>query len=724
MIPRPIRRVLLMSQLAAVLAGAAGAAPLARTSGAFQPAGEATARDVGAAADSIWDSRRPDAGGVGRLEFDLPATPDKLSLLVTGFPDNHTLRLSLQTPDHLRELRLGVRSAPGPAWCLYRWSLPAAWRGKPAVLVAEDDSPALWLGVGLPANSSPARLAQWSVAGASLAAVLLTILPFFSALVFLGARFPQDQPLAVTLALVSAGLFALAVFFAFFFSHALGLAIVAAGLLTVVIGAVQFVRQKPSLARVRPLLATLALAGVVIATLYLYGGAESPEGVPAGRHDLGLPTDNLIPDFFAQRIYDHAPLRPFLEDWLTSDRPPLQTGFLLFTRPLLGSPAARIATAIACQLSAYAGLWVLLGALAIPPRTARLVLLLCATSGFFLLNTLYAWPKLLPAGFLLAAAGLLYRLLRDARRATLLEIFALGACAALAMLGHGGSFFGLVALGIVYLVHGGWRDHRLLAAGAATALLLYAPWMAYQHWADPPGDRLLKYHLANHRDVDPRGALAVIAEAYARAPAGEILHNKWSNVRVLFGDFTRVLPGIGRSAIEFFTGDWSHAWWRFSNAMQGGEFFHLFQMPGFLLAGLPFLWLRRREPAALAANYCVAVVVANIVVWCALMFGPEGTVIHQGTYLTGALLLVAAGLGLVASGRPRLIRVVVALHLVLWLGLWVFSPCWDPWHEVLRPTWSGFWFSAWLFALALLVWAGCRLDVGVEAPPLAGSPHA
>ncbi|HVZ65789.1 MAG TPA: hypothetical protein VG936_14580 [Lacunisphaera sp.] len=722
MSPSRMRRVALLAVLAAT-AAACGAAPEARLTGAFALTDGTTARATGSAPGSVWDSNRPEGGGVGRLEVELPSVADSLALVVNGFPDNSALRLSLQTPDHLRELRLGVRSAPGPAWCLYRWSLPAAWRGRPAVLVAEDNSPNLWLGVGLPATSPPAHSAHWSAAASSLAAVILTVLPFFAAVVLLGPRFASDEPLRVTLALAATGLFALAVFLGFFFSHVLGLVIIAAGLLAVVVASVRFATQRPALAHFRPLLATIALAGVVISTLYLYGGDESPEGVPAGRHDLGLPTDNLIPDIFAQRVYQHQPLHPFLEDWLTSDRPPLQTGLLLLSRPVLDDPSARIAAAISCQFAVYAGLWVLLGALGIPRRAARLVLLACVTSGFFLLNTLYAWPKLLPAGFLLAAAGLLYRLRREARRASPGEIVALGGCAALAMLGHGGSFFGLVALGAVYLVHGGWRDRRLLVGAAFVAFLVYSPWLAYQRWVDPPGDRLLKYHLANHREVDPRGALTVIAEAYQRAPATEILHNKWTNVRVLFGDFTNVLPGVGRSALEFFTGDWARAWWRFSNAMEGGEFFHLFQSLGFLVVGLPFLWLCRRELLAAPANYCVAVAVTSIVVWCGLMFGPEGTVIHQGTYLTGSLLLVAATLGLVASGRPRLIRMILALHVALWLGIWVLSPTWDPWHEVLRPTWCSFWLVGWLISSATLLWIARQLAVGLEAPSAPDSPH-
>ncbi len=683
--------------------------------GSFRTAGDDVARQIGSAPGQVWDSNHPDQGGTGTLEVYLSATPAVLALNVTGFPDNSTLRLSLQTPDHQRELRLGVRSAPGPAWCLYRWELPATWVGQPAVIVAEDTSPDLGMGVGLPMTFAPARSAHWAAAGSSLLAVLLTVLPFFTALILLQSRCGGDQPLQVTLALVLSGVFALAVFFAFYFSYGLGLVLVIAGFLAVLWAGWQFGRSQPlRLARFTPLLAVLFLAALVVSTLYLYGGDQSPEGVPAGRHDLMLPPDNQIPELFADKIFHREPLRPFLADWLTSDRPPLQTGFLLISRPWVRAPAGRIAAALSCQLAVYAGLWVLLTALGVARRPGRLCLLVCATSGFFLLNTLYTWPKLLPAGYLLAAAGLLHRIATQRRRATGVEIIALGGCAALAMLGHGGSFFGLLALGAVHLARGGWRDHRLVIGSAVIALLLFAPWLAYQHWADPPGDRLLKYHLANHRDVDPRGALTVIAEAYRQAPAAEIFRDKWSNVRVLAGDFTHIFPSLGRTFVEFVTGDWSRAWWRFSNAMQGGQFFHLVQSPGVLLAGLPFLWLARRQPRAQAAVWCLRVALVSIVVWCALMFGPEGTVIHQGTYLTGALLHVAAVLGLLLSGRPRLIRAVIGLHLALWLGLWTFSPCWDPWHEVLRPTWSGFWFTSWLVAVLGLYWSGSRLAIGAE----------
>lgn len=686
--------------------------------GAFAPVPAEAARQTECQPGMLWSSEHIDNQGAGTLELPLPAAPETLALYLTGFPDGQKLRLSLQSLDRQQELKLAVRAAPGSAWVLYRWSLPAAWQGKPAVLVAEDDSPDLWMGVGLPAGSSALRAANWRALVVGLGATLLTVLPFFTAVVLLRPRFGRDRPLLVTLSLVASGVFALAVFFGFFLSHALGLGVLVAGGGAALLAGARLGRERlRPFGQFLPLLATLCLATAILATTFLYGGSQSSMGIPADRHELHLPVDNLIPQFFEEKIFRQEPLRPFLLDWLTSDRPPLQAGGMLVSRPLADRDTARVAAAIATQFAVYAGLWVLLDALGIPRRAARLCLLACVTSGFFLVNTMFAWPKLLPAGFLLAATGLLYRLNRERRRATPAEIAALGGCAALAMLGHGGSFFGLLGLGLVHFAwRGGWRDLRLLAGGAAVALVLYSPWIAYQRLADPPGDRLLKYHLADHPAVDPRGALSVIAEAYQQISAGRILANKWANARVLVGDPVF----IGTHSLEMlrdgFAGHWANAYWRFVSVIQSGAFFHLLQSLGVLAVGLPGLWLARKTHPqwAHAGAYCLQVVLATVIVWCVLMFGPGATLVHQGSYLTGALLHAAGVLGLLAAVPAPWRRTVFGLHFAVFAGVWVFSPEWNAWHWQLRPTWEPFWLGVLALAGAGLGWCGVHLAVGRE----------
>src|SRR5436305_2399246 len=79
------------------------------------------------------------------------------------------------------------------------------------------------------------------------------------------------------------------------------------------------------------------LAGLLYTSL-LFGFSDPVESrdLLAGQRFFheSRPGDNLIPLFLADRIYDRAPLRPFCcGGWLTSDRPPLQTGIFLLERP-------------------------------------------------------------------------------------------------------------------------------------------------------------------------------------------------------------------------------------------------------------------------------------------------------------------------------------------------------------------------------------------------------
>ncbi len=692
------------------------AADSVRLGGAFESVAEPVAMRIGSAPGKVWHSANPDGRAVGRLELPLPALPANLVLNTAGYPNHGTLRLTLQSPDGSRELKLGFRSPPGPDWTLHRWSLPPGWHGQPAVLVARDESTEQWIGVGLVVDSGPWRRANWSAIANVLGATALTVLPFFTALILLRPGFGSDGALRVALALVGSGLFAFAVFLGFYLSRALGNALLIAGGCAALFAVWRLWRARvgrwPDLT---PLAATFLLAVAFAGATCLYGGAQSAYEIPSGRHDLNLPSDNWLPEHFAGKIHNRQPLQPFIIDWLTSDRPPLQAGYLLQSRPLLSGQSARLAAAIACQLAVYAGLWVLLAAAAIPQRQARLCLLVCATSGFFLVNTVFAWPKLLPAGFLLAIAGLLHRVARERRRATPAEIFTMSACAALAMLGHGGSFFGLAALGLVHLAfHSGWKDIRLLMGGAAMAGAIYAPWAAYQKLADPPGDRLIKYHLAGRTAVDLRGSLTVIAEAYRQTPGAGIVRNKLSNLRVLAGDFTNIFPSLARAFREAADGEWRRAWWRTANAVQGGAFFHLLQSPGVLTVGLAGLWFGRKKSRAWTDPgwYCIQLAAASVVVWCALMFGPEGTIVHTGTYLTGALLHVACALGLFAFGHAAGRWLVLGLHFALFVGIWILSPTWNPWQDVHRPGLDHFWLVVLLLSGGALLWVGRKLPVG------------
>lgn len=68
----------------------------------------------------------------------------------------------------------------------------------------------------------------------------------------------------------------------------------------------------------------------------------------------------------------------------------------------------------------------------------------------------------------------------------------------------------------------------------ALALLVYAPWPAFQRYVDQLGDRLVKWHLAGVEDpADERSPLRTIVDAYAGKTLGEIAVDKLENVGTL-----------------------------------------------------------------------------------------------------------------------------------------------------------------------------------------------
>src|SRR5262249_35842986 len=103
---------------------------------------------------------------------------------------------------------------------------------------------------------------------------------------------------------------------------------------------------------------------------------------------------------------------------------------------------------------------------------------------------------------------------------------------ALSLLSHGATTFSLLALPVLWL---SLRLHEVVtlrqtALMVALLIALMAPWFAYQRFFDPPGDRLLKWHLAGIVDLDPRGTREAIADQYATLPPRTWLAGRWANL--------------------------------------------------------------------------------------------------------------------------------------------------------------------------------------------------
>jgi hypothetical protein len=385
-------------------------------------------------------------------------------------------------------------------------------------------------------------------------------------------------------------------------------------------------------------LSYFGIAGILLATTG--GGTETAAGDLFS--NMYLANDNFISWYFAEHLYAGTDPRQLLGDWHSSDRPPLQTGLVLVQRPLADfSPPPIVQYQIlgtVFQCSWVPAVWALGRELRCDAWRLGVVLAFCATASFFVFHSLYVWPKLL-AGTLTIVAVLL--LVRPKSPAGWVEVLAAGLSAGLALLAHAGAAFALFGLAIVLLWPNYFPGLAKVVAGLAVCVAVVAPWIAYQRWYDPPGNRLLKWHLTGTVAIDDRPFTEAFVEAYAALSPAELAHNKWANAQAL----------VGRPWIEpTYSGDGLRAAWK------NGEYYNLIKALGVLNAGwvvMAISWFGRGPSNRFReARTFVAVGLAGLAVWLVLMFGPGTTQIYQGAFGTFMLLFVTLAAAVSTLPRP------------------------------------------------------------------------
>ncbi|MCW2904277.1 MAG: hypothetical protein JWO67_6542 [Streptosporangiaceae bacterium] len=474
-----------------------------------------------------------------------------------------------------------------------------------------------------------------------------------TAAAMLGKRFwATDRWMALPCALAGLVVVGLLTFFAWLAGPALGLvvdlAVVLAALAVCGRHLVPAVRDRGlagvarACRRGTPLL--LTTGGLVLVTLgltYLWTSRADLFLLSAQRFSHPLPWDNELPAIISNRLADGLDPRGQLSSWLTSDRPPLQSGLQLFVEPLLGRlpirrPALLAEISVTAQLVWIPSAYAVCRSIGVAPRIAILVCSFAGLSGTVLLNTVFTWPKLLCAGLLLAAlsVALRYRARPRPGEAVLLAILTAGG-----MLAHGAGLFFLPVLVAVLL----WRRIRTarisyLAAGAATFVAAYLPWMAYQRFYDPPGNRLLYYQVAGVTKIVKEPFLSLLIRRYAEIGWSGTVDNKLANLYLPVS--AGPLEGLGLSGLDV-------------GARRISEFYVLSTAVG--LAVFPLLLLiatatfrsARRRGNTRATRSIVGLLVASalsLLVWALVLFGPGATFLHVSPLspLLLALLLPAA----------------------------------------------------------------------------------
>jgi hypothetical protein len=514
----------------------------------------------------------------------------------------------------------------------------------------------------------------------------LTALPGVAAALFAARLGVSRIPVLLAIAVAATGAVAMLAFWSYFADHQLGETFsyfFVFGSIALSVWALWGGQIDRSL--LRGLATPLVLWGLGTCFLvflgFVHGGTDSPVAMSSARFSGPLPSDNDIPNFFTEWFYANgsSPRPPvYGPDWLFSDRPPLQVGYMLSQRTFGWDTHGlnyQLVGVILQQLWIVA-VWALLLAARIGRLTRALIMVTVLVSDLAIVNGFFVWPKMLPAAMLIAAAALVMTPIWSELRRSLWAAGLIAALLGLAMLGHGSSVFGIIPLALIAI----WRgapSWRWIGVALLVGFAVLAPWSAYQKYGDPPGNRLNKWMLGGAVEIDGRGTLETIVDGYDEAGVGGTIHNKGQNFVTISGGGPMVY--FGENAVDAAAdGDLALA----IKEVRNIYFFYL--LPSFgllLLAPLLMLAGRRRardNPAELSFSLaCFFVLAVGAIIWALLLFGslPARTVIHAGTYALPILGFCGAVAGLRAT-FPRFAVCYAGVSAALMLA--IFAPALDP----------------------------------------------
>lgn len=385
-------------------------------------------------------------------------------------------------------------------------------------------------------------------------------------------------------------------------------------------------------------------------------------------------SDNLIPWFFSDWMFKGSLGSPpiFEPGWLLSDRPPLQIGYVLTQRIFGWDERMTHYEVIGVVLQQFwvIGMWALLIAARVSRRTRSLAMVATLVSDVVLMNGFFVWPKLLGASFVLAGLALVAVPGQSTLRSHPLTVVLLGTLAGLAYLSHGTGVFGLIPLAAIALWKG-LPSWRWLAAGAAAFFILVGPWIAFQHFEDPPGNRLLKWQLAGVPSPDDeRGTVETLLDEYGKAGVGGTLENKLQNFLTMAGGNPLDRPPeeghpFGDVGTEYADAFKATAEGRFAAAaskIREVRYWHLLWTLGILIFALPVIAVGRMRgrprdgPDWRFARFSLVVCGIGALAWGLLLFGNE---VGRTIVIAGSMALPLLGMaGVVAGLRATYSRLV------------------------------------------------------------------
>jgi hypothetical protein len=249
------------------------------------------------------------------------------------------------------------------------------------------------------------------------------------------------------------------------------------------------------------------------------------------------------------------------------------------------------------------------------------LILLLTFSSLLLVNSLFVWPKLISATYLMLCFIFLWSDQLDKARN-----FIIGASATLAMLSHGGAIFGLLG---IFLVWGFIAVRRGITkkiindciAWGLVFIIIFLPWYLYGKYIDPNNGRLMTWHLAGLVGPSDLTFSEALFKAYGNLTFSEWFKGRLDNLFFIFKGsiFLDILNNSPSTLIASF---------------RTNSFFHFFYSMWFFSPIIAALLWAVNGFKKIPTNLFILILTTfcGIFLWSNLMFLPGSTTIHQGSY--------------------------------------------------------------------------------------------
>lgn len=387
-------------------------------------------------------------------------------------------------------------------------------------------------------------------------------------------------------------------------------------------------------------------------------------------HITNLPFDNALPFIYANNVLNNQDDKKALS-WNLVDRPPLQIAATLPIENLSEGQNQYVRFyyyhlfAVFLQLCWVGAVWAIFARLKIKKMARFLLFAAFSATGFFYLNSVFIWPKLLAAGLVVAGMSLFIGHKRNKVPYKYLPFSSI--LISLGLLSHGGVVFSLVPFGILLayrIIRSKKIGYKYISISFILAISLLLPWQLYKG-SQANSDRLLKYHLAGvEASQDTRGTLQTISDQYKTLGFNQWIENKAQNTRTLITGNYNFLDNCSFSPVVVFKSCFYNQWKVLT------FFSTLFAFEIFIIGIFILLYRFFKRRLDIFDKDSLFIIIGSLGFWALVMFEPGSTTVHQGSYATMILAFILLGKHL--STLPIKVFISIALfQLLLFYLTWI-----------------------------------------------------